>query len=729
MSKKKETRETAGTSEGTASRRPASSPPRQQLPLAQGDAPGPERDNPYPAGEPGNRQEVPYAKGDDPGPGGMPGFVPYEQPQTPPTVGVNELRRAREILRRYKDGKKMLEEKIVRNEKWFKMRHWDLLKTEETLDDPKPASGWLFNCIISKHADFMDSYPSASILPREIGDQEEAQKLSSILPVVLEQNEFEAVYSEEVWYKLKHGTGVFGVFWDGSKLGGLGDISIRPLDLLNLFWQPGVTDIQKSEHFFSVELVDNDRLEEQYPHLRGKLHKDTDTLLKKYWYDENISTTGKSAVIDWYYHKTIDGKRTLQYCKFVDEEVLYATENDTEVETTVQAEGVYDDRGNPVLDEHGQYQVRYVERPSAPSMRTKGWYDHGMYPFVFDALFPEAGMPVGFGFVDVCKNAQTSIDIYNNAFEKNVQFTANPRYLTRNDGGMNETEFADPNALLVHTDGNLSQDSLVPITPPTLVNSNYIAILNQKIDELKETAGNRDTTNGGTASGVTAASAIAAMQEQSGKTSRDQIKTTYRAYEQVVTLAIELIRQFYDLPRQFRITGQQGQEEFVSYSNAGLQPKHQGVEFGQDMGYRLPVFDIRVEAQKESAYSQLSQNELALQFYGNGMFNPQYADQALAALDMMEFTGKQQVVQKVQKNGGMYQQMLLMQQQMLQMAETIDSLTGGQTRMAEEMAKGINRGIQEGQARTQGGETKTAGGENAVMTNARQRASQTATPR
>ena len=704
MSKKKETRETAGTSKGTAS-----SPLRQQISRAQGDALGPKRD--------------------DPGPGGMPGFVPYEQPQTPPAVGVDELRRAREILRRYKDGKKMLEEKIVRNEKWFKMRHWDLLKTEETLDDPKPASGWLFNCIISKHADFMDSYPSASILPREIGDQEEAQKLSSILPVVLEQNEFEAVYSEEVWYKLKHGTGVFGVFWDGSKLGGLGDISIRPLDLLNLFWQPGVTDIQKSEHFFSVELVDNDRLEEQYPHLRGKLHKDTDTLLKKYWYDENISTTGKSAVIDWYYHKTIDGKRTLQYCKFVDEEVLYATENDTEVETTVQAEGVYDERGNPALDEHGQYQVRYVERPSAPSMRTKGWYDHGMYPFVFDALFPEAGMPVGFGFVDVCKNAQTSIDIYNNAFEKNVQFTANPRYLTRNDGGMNETEFADPNALLVHTDGNLSQDSLVPITPPTLVNSNYIAILNQKIDELKETAGTRDTTNGGTASGVTAASAIAAMQEQSGKTSRDQIKTTYRAYEQVVTLAIELIRQFYDLPREFRITGQQGQEEFVSYSNAGLQPKHQGVEFGQDMGYRLPVFDIRVEAQKESAYSQLSQNELALQFYGNGMFNPQYADQALVALDMMEFTGKQQVVQKVQRNGGMYQQMLLMQQQMLQMAETIDSLTGGQTRMAEEMAKGINRGIQEGQARTQGGETKTAGGENAVMTNARQRASQTATPR
>lgn len=648
-------------------------------------------------------------------------------------IGKDQIRKARQILKKYKDGKQHLEDKIVRNEKWFKMRHWDMLQTESTRNDPKPASGWLFNTIISKHADFMDSFPAPDILPREEGDKEEAQTLSSIIPVVMEQNSFEEVFSDEVWYKLKHGTGVFGVFWDQSKLNGLGDICIKSMDLLNVFWQPGVTDIQDSENLFTVELVDNDLLEEQYPEVKGQLHKDTDTLIKKYWYDESISTVGKSAVIDWYYHKTINGKRTLQYCKFVDELVLYATENDTQVEMVTEAQGMYDENGEPATDENGNFQAAIVQRPAGPSMRERGWYDHGMYPFVFDPLFPEAGMPVGFGFIDVCKNAQTSIDIYNNAFEKNVQFMANPRYLFRNDGGLNEEEFGDPNQLIVHVDGNLGQDSYSPIATPALINSNYINILDQKINEMKETAGNRDTLNGGSQQGVTAASAIAAMQEQSGKTSRDQIKTTYRAYRKVVNMVIELIRQFYDMPRQFRITGQNGQPEYTTYSNEGLQPQSLGADFGVDMGYRLPVFDVEVSAEKESAYTTLSQNELALQFYNSGMFNPQLADQALATMDMMEFQGKQGVIEKVQANGGMYRQMMQMQAQMLQMAQTIDALTG--STMADQMAAGINNEI--AQTADVAGRQQGSGGvglgqvkrENAIVANARERSAQSTAPR
>ena len=113
------------------------------------------------------------------------------------------------------------------------------------------------------------------------------------------------------------------------------------------------------------------------------------------------------------------------------------------------------------------------------------------------------------------------------------------------------------------------------------------------------------------------------MQEASGKTSRDQISQSYETYKEVVYLVIELIRQFYDMPRQFRIIGEQGQQEYTQYTNDGLQPQFQGNDFGQDMGYRLPVFDIEVKAEKENAYTQLSQNELALQFYNLGFFNPE----------------------------------------------------------------------------------------------------------
>jgi hypothetical protein len=651
------------------------------------------------------------------------------QPVQP--IGKEQVRNAYEVLRKYKQGKQRLEDKITRNEKWWKMRHWDLMQTEETMDDPKPASGWLFNTVISKHADFMDNFPDSDILPREPGDVEEAQRLSSIIPVVMDQIGYRKVYSDEVWYKLKNGTGCFGVYWDQSKLNGLGDISIENVDLLSIFWEPGIKDIQKSKNIFTVELVDNDTLKQAYPQVAEQLSASSDTILKKYMYDETIDTTGKTAVIDWYYKRPVNGKMTLQYCKFVGDTVLYATENDVDPPTEPQEQPVFDENGNALLDpQTGLPVTQVVNVVTGPSMAERGLYDHGKYPFVFDVLFPEAGMPVGFGFIDVCKNAQASIDIFNNAFEKNAQHVCSPRYLVRNDGGVNEEEFADPNKLIVHVDRNMGQDSIQPINVPTMVNSNYISILENKINEMKETAGNRDANNGGTQSGVTAASAIAAMQESSGKTSRDQINTTFDAHKEIVTMVIELIRQFYSMPRQFRITGEQGEQEFVQYSNAGLQPQDQGTEFGIDMGYRVPAFDVKVEAEKSSSYSRLSQNELAMQFYNAGFFNPQYADQVSACLEMMDFQGKQSVLQKVQQNGGMYQQMLQMQQQMLQLSEMIDQLSGGQYNMSGQMSDQINQNLnaQEG---TPHGTTKmptSTADESAITKNAREQTAQTTNP-
>ncbi len=656
---------------------------------------------------------------------------PEEATQPVQPIGKEQVRKAYEVLRKYKQGKQRLEDKITRNEKWWKMRHWDLMQTEETMDDPKPASGWLFNTVISKHADFMDNFPDSDILPREPGDVEEAQRLSSIIPVVMDQIGYRKVYSDEVWYKLKNGTGCFGIYWDQSKLNGLGDISIENVDLLSIFWEPGIKDIQKSKNIFTVELVDNDTLKQAYPQVAEQLSASSDTILKKYMYDETIDTTGKTAVIDWYYKKPVNGKMTLQYCKFVGDTVLYATENDVTPPTEPQEQPVFDESGNALLDpQTGLPVTQVVNVATGPSMAERGLYDHGKYPFVFDVLFPEAGMPIGFGFIDVCKNAQASIDIFNNAFEKNAQHVCSPRYLVRNDGGVNEEEFADPNKLIVHVDRNMGQDSIQPINVPTMVNSNYIAILENKINEMKETAGNRDANNGGTQSGVTAASAIAAMQESSGKTSRDQINTTFDAHKEIVTMVIELIRQFYSMPRQFRITGEQGEQEFVQYSNEGLQPQNQGTEFGIDMGYRVPAFDVKVEAEKSSSYSRLSQNELAMEFYHAGFFNPQYADQVSACLEMMDFQGKQSVLQKVQQNGGMYQQMLQMQQQMLQLSEMIDQLSGGQYNMAGQMSDQINQNLnaQEG---TPHGTTKmptSTADESAITKNAREQTAQTTNP-
>lgn len=647
-------------------------------------------------------------------------------------IGKDQIRKAFQILQKYKQGKQHLEDKIVRNEKWWRLRHWDLMEREENLNDPKPASAWLFNTIISKHADFMDNFPSSVILPREPGDKDEAQRLSSIIPVVMEQNGYREVYASEVWYKLKHGIGVFGCFWDQDKLNGLGDISITEVDILSLFWEPGIKDIQKSKNLFYVQLIDNDDLEAAYPQTRGQLHTaEDDSILKKYMNDDSVDTAGKSLVIDWYYHKNINGKNTLQFCKFTGDIVLYATENDTQQPTQVQQVPITDEYGNTIMDTTGMPLTQDEEVPVGEPISQRGLYDHGMYPFIFDKLFPETDTPVGFGFIDVCKNPQASIDIYNNAFEKNVQFAANPRYFVRDDGAINTEAFSNPSQMFIPVDGNLGQDDIRAVDPPPALTGTHLSVYQDKINEMKETSGNRDVSNGGTTAGATAASAIAALQESSGKTSRDQISTTFSAHKNLVTMVIELIRQFYDMPRQFRIIGRQGEEDFTIYSNENLQPQYQGEAFGEDMGYRLPVFDVQVEAEKSSAYSRLSQNELALSFYNAGFFEPTRMDQAVACLEMMDFNGKQDMMNRIRENGGMYQQMLNMQQQMLQMGQMIDQLTGGRYGLSSQVADEVNVQLNEHEGQ-QGGpiqvQVSPASDESGVTRRAREQAAQTTSP-
>ena len=128
------------------------------------------------------------------------------------------------------------------------MRHWEQIRpSNDKPTDPEPASAWLFNSIANKHADAMDNFPEPNVLPREQGDKEAAKQLSQILPVILEHNEFEQTYSDTWWYKLKTGTGVYGVFWNPMLENGLGDIDIKQIDILNIFWEPGIKDIQKAK--------------------------------------------------------------------------------------------------------------------------------------------------------------------------------------------------------------------------------------------------------------------------------------------------------------------------------------------------------------------------------------------------------------------------------------------------------------------------------------------------
>lgn len=523
-------------------------------------------------------------------------------------IGAQQLAKAAELLRRYKQAKANLERRIVENEQWYKMRYTD---ASASGSGRVMNSAWLFNSLANKHADIMDNLPDCTILPRERSDESAAGLLSQIVPVITERNHFEQIFSDVAWYKLKTGTGVYGVFWDTSAADGLGDVAIEQVDLLNLFWEPGVKDIQRSRNLFYVRLFDNEQLLADYPNLEGALGDDVD--LAQYVYDDTVDTSNKSAVVDWYYKKrTEDGRTVVHLCKFCAGQLLYASENVAE----------------------------YAQR---------GFYDHGKYPFVFDVMFGEEGTPTGFGYLDVMKAPQKQIDLLGTAIVRNAQMAATRRWFVRSDSGINKQEFADWSNPFVHFDGTLDEQSIQPITVSPLSNI-YVSILQNKIDELKETSGNRDFSQGSTSSGVTAASAIAALQEAGSKLTRDSLKGAYRAYVQVIELVIELVRQFYTEPRCFRVCLPNGMQTFIEYYNADLQIRKQPDPFGLSLSERLPVFDVKVRAHKQTAFSRLSQNELAEELYQLGAFNPARAAEALAMVEMMDFEGREEVLGRIRSN-------------------------------------------------------------------------------
>ena len=622
---------------------------------------------------------------------GIPGIVPEEQDMAPemaamllqrteqtPTITDRDVERGIDLLTKYKDGKSNLENRIVNDELWWELRHWEGIgqskakrvdksgkEVTSTPPEPKPSSAWLFNTIQNKHADAMDNYPEPVVLPRERSDEQSAKTLSQILPVVQEYNHFEQVYSDNWWEKLKHGTAVYGIFWDPQKDNGLGDIEIRDIDLLKLFWEPGITDIQKSRNLFIVDLVDNDLLDSEYPQLKGK-QKGKVVDVKEYIYDDSVDTSDKSVVVDWYYKvKTPDGRTALHYIKFVASTLLYASEND-------------------------------------PEYRERGFYDHGMYPVVLDVMYPEKGTPIGFGYVAICKDPQLYIDKLSANILENAMMATKKRFFVSDTTAINEQEFLDWNRPLVHVNGPLDDGRIQEIVTQPLSDI-YVTVAQMKIEEMKDTAANRDVNSGGTTN-VTAAAAIAALQEAGNKASRDMIAASYRAYTQINTLCVELMRQFYDLSRSFRITGEGSEYQFIDFDNTGLQDQVTGLDTMGNPMFRRPVFDLKIKAQKKNPFSRMEQNERAKELYAMGFFAPENAQASLIALDMMDFEGIQTVKEKVMQGQTLLNMVMQMSQQLAAITGVLmpqeETQAGGGTNAAEGGGGGGNglaSGIMEAQ--------------------------------
>ncbi len=525
-------------------------------------------------------------------------------------VGVDMLKRGVALLENYKKARYSLEQRILNDEEFWNSRHHPSGVSRGS-DMPYPASGWLFSTIVNKHADIMENIPSPVCIAREKSDTEYAGLLNSVLPVILDRISFNSLYSELQYDKLKHGTAVYGVFWNPDAGKGLGDIDVKKIDLLNLFWEPGICSLQESQNIFYTSLIDNEVLYSSYPWARDS-GSSTATCAADYTFDRSIDTSDKSLVIDWYYKKQTPRGTVLHYIKFVGETVLYASENDPDI--------------------------------------TDGFYSHGLYPFVLDTLYRENGTPYGYGLVSVTRGTQEYIDRLDRSILEHAVMSAKPRYMMKKNVGMNLGDFLDWSKPIVEVDGDLSEERVKAITLPAL-DTNVIDVRNSKINEIKEISATHNYNYGYASQSISSGVAIAALQEAGSKVMRDIIASSFDAFSTVIKIIIELIRQFYDEERCFRITKPNAEGyEYIDFS--GKEIKEKAVRLGDELFYRLPEFDVEVRTIKSSAFSRFAQNETIAELFKMGLFSPEKKAEALIALDALELEGKNRIIEMVKKLKG-----------------------------------------------------------------------------
>lgn len=520
-------------------------------------------------------------------------------------IDVPQVRAAMQELLSWQKARIAFDARLAEEEEYYRLRVRPKSHKGVDGEDFAPTSAWLVNSILQKHADLMEHIPTAVCLPREQGDEAAANALSSILPVILARSHFEDVYSDNTWYKLKHGVCAYGVFFNKELENGLGDIDVRRVELSNLFWQPNVRDIEASRSVYVVERVDESLLRTRFPHYEGK------GVLADF---PGLESDGESAprqviVVDWYYKKRLaDGRTVLHYCKFAGDSVLFASENEEGYEN--------------------------------------GWYEHGQYPFVLDVLYPIEGECTGFGMIALGRDPQTYIDRMDRNLLEYMDWATRVRFFCKKNTGVNEADFTDLSRRIVEVEGDLDEERLRQIRVDDLADF-WLQLKNAKIDELKESTSNRNFSQGATEGGVVAASAIATLQEASNKTVRDIVAASYRAFLRVVHLVIECVRQFYDASRCFRILGDSGEYHFMYFSNRMIADRQTGtLTDGTPIWYH-PVFDIDVRAEKRDPYSRISHNETLKDLYKMGAFQPENATAASILLSAMDFSGVAKVRQQV----------------------------------------------------------------------------------
>ena len=489
--------------------------------------------------------------------------------------------------------------RLEKNNRLYLGKHWEDM-TSQDADLPKPMTPVINSTIENFKADLADNFPQAIIQPEAPEDQAVAEIVGALIRQNHDSENYRKEYMRYIHDILVGGYGVQEVGYDATANRGIGRAFIRHVDNHTILFDPQVRDIQLGRAVFKMQPQTIQYLESRHPDMVGKFATDSFTLEEdnELTYDQTKSVLEIECWFKQWVEEGDEGHWAVHMVQMAGRQLLADSRD---------------------------------EKPD-------GYFSMGEYPFVVTIMTPRPNSCLGYGIPDLWETSQQYSDKLDQIVMKNAALSARNKLLIQEDS-FDAADLMDWTKD-VHTGHNLNGVTWFsnPPLPEYLV---YAA--DRMRQTMKDESGANDFSRGNTASGVTAASAIAALQEMSSKRSRMIAMAIWEDYKTLVRYEIEFEREFNVLPRDVNLVID-GQQVVATFESAIMERQ-------SALGNEVPIeFMISIKVERENRFTTTAQNELVLQMVQLGVVQP------AQAVELMVFEGKEQLLAKMAQQQAMMQQ-------------------------------------------------------------------------
>lgn len=471
-----------------------------------------------------------------------------------------------------------------------------------------------------------DAKPGINITATEPNDFEFSKTLQKILESWWDKPEVSMQHTliEVIMDQSIYDAGICKVYYDMNADNGMGDVRVKSIDPKNIYINPEAVDFDKDcTYVIEKQRLTISWLKKMFPEHSSKIksdsaenkHFDTDSVVK-YPIDTEASINNRPQINESDCRETVE----VWEC-WMDSDEFESYEESNDIGGVTESTRLKYPNGKLVT---------YLPQQNLILQSVENPYKHGKKPYVrfVDAILPHSFW--GEGEAECLMNAQININQVLCNIMAYLKLMANPVWFVGTDSGVPPESITNDIAMILRVkESNLQ--SIRRDIPPAM-QAGIINLYDSLMRNAEIESGINDSSQGRRPAGITAASAIIALQEASQTRIRLKERNMQTSLTKMASMLVQLFMQFYSAPRVLRITGTNGRTEWSEFyfdnTDAGYSLNKKSYTINDDNSvvdgdYEQPIeskgiFDISIKSGTSQPMARAARSELAMQLRAKG---------------------------------------------------------------------------------------------------------------